>query len=140
MLEYKRCRARAGNHSSHAAGRAVPSPARALPAALYRRLSTGEVANPDFLQFAFPPRYHYDILRALDYLRAAGFQPDARIPDAVRVVESKRQADGRWLLDASYDGTATLFRELVGGQSRWNTLRALRVLRWYQRRGFEPMT
>lgn len=111
-----------------------------LQRALYRRLSTGEVANPDFLQFAFPPRYHYDILRALDYLRAAGFQPDARIADAVRVVESKRQADGRWLLDASYDGIATLFRELVGGQSRWNTLRALRVLRWHERQGFEPTT
>ncbi|HLH32364.1 MAG TPA: hypothetical protein VKY31_14255 [Terriglobia bacterium] len=112
-----------------------------LQRALYRRLSTGEVANPEFLQFAFPPRYHYDVLRALDYLRAAGFQPDARIADAVRVVESKRQADGRWLLDASYDATpATLLRESVGGQSRWNTLRAVRVLRWYERRGFEPAT
>ena len=112
-----------------------------LQRALYRRLSTGEVANPGFLQFAFPSRYHYDVLRALDYLRAAGFQPDARIADAVRVVESKRQADGRWLLDAIYDETpATLLRESVGGQSRWNTLRAIRVLRWYERRGFEPAT
>jgi hypothetical protein len=100
-----------------------------LERALYRRLSTGKVARPEFLQFSFPPRYHYDVLRALDYLRAAGRKPDPRIADAVRIVESKRQADGRWLLDARYDETpCTVFRESVGEPSRWITLRALRVL------------
>ncbi len=73
-----------------------------LERALFRRLSTGEVANPAFLKFAFPPRYHYDVLRALDYFRAAGHQPEARVDDAVHLVESRRQADGRWLLDNSY--------------------------------------
>ena len=111
---------------------------------LFRRRSTGEVANPAFLELAFPPRYHYDILRALDYLRAAGVQPDARIADALHVVESKRQApnapvvgtiggqaDGRWLLDRAYDEALALpVGESVGEPSRWNTLRALRVLRW----------
>ena len=102
-----------------------------LERALFRRLSTGEVAHPAFLKFAFPPRYHYDILRALDYLRDAGVQPDARIGDALHVVESRRQADGRWLLDAAYDeALAFPFGESVGEPSRWNTLRALRVLRW----------
>ena len=110
-----------------------------LERALFRRRSTGEVANRAFLEFAFPPRYHYDVLRALDYFRAAGDQPDARISDAVHVIESRRQADGRWLLDGAYDeALAFPFGESVGEPSRWNTLRALRVLRWYERRRLEP--
>src|ERR1700722_12140208 len=102
-----------------------------LKRALFRRLSTGEVANPAFLKFAFPPRYHYDVLRALDYLRDAGVQSDARVGDAMHVVESRRQADGRWLLDDAHDEPLAFpFDESVGEPSRWNTLRALRVLRW----------
>jgi hypothetical protein len=102
-----------------------------LKRALFRRLSTGEVANPAFLRFAFPPRYHYDVLRALDYLRAAGVQPDARVEDALHLVESRRQADGRWLLDdAHHEALAFSLGESAGEPSRWNTLRALRVLRW----------
>jgi hypothetical protein len=110
-----------------------------LERALFRRLSTGEVANPAFLTFAFPPRYHYDVLRALDYLRDAGVQPDGRVRDAVQVVESRRQADGRWLLDDARDDALALpFNESVGEPSRWNTLRALRVLRWYEQAPLEP--
>ena len=106
-----------------------------LERALFRRRSTGEVANPAFLAFAFPPRYHYDVLRALDYLRSAGAEPDPRTADAVRVVENLRQADGRWLLDRSHDEALALaLGESVGQPSRWNTLRALRVLRWHERR------
>jgi len=102
-----------------------------LERGLFRRRSTGEVANAAFLNFAFPPRYHYDVLRALDYLRNAGIQADARIEDALQVVESRQQKDGRWLLDRAHDESlAFKFRELVGEPSRWNTLRALRVLRW----------
>jgi hypothetical protein len=98
---------------------------------LFRRRSTGEVANPAFLRFAFPPRYHYDVLRALDYLRAAGVQPDGRVADALHLVESRRQADGRWLLDdAHHEALAFSLGESAGEPSRWNTLRALRVLRW----------
>ena len=105
---------------------------------LFRRRSTGEVADPAFLELAFPPRYHYDVLRALDYLRAAGAQPDARMSDAVKVIESKRLSDGRWLLDRAYDEALAIpVGETVGEPSRWNTLRALRVLRWYERRGFD---
>lgn len=102
-----------------------------LERGLFRRCSTGEVANPAFLKFAFPPRYHYDVLRALDYFRAAGVRPDARMSDALQIVESRRQADGRRLLDHAYDeALAFPFNESVGEPSRWNTLRALRVLRW----------
>lgn len=109
-----------------------------LKRGLFRRLSTGEVANPEFLELAFPPRYHYDVLRALDYFRAAGVHdnvpPDPRVADALRVVESKRQAGGRWLLDRAYvEALALPFGESVGEASRWNTLRALRVLRWCER-------
>ena len=105
-----------------------------LKRALYRRLSTGETVNPQFLEFAFPPRYHYDVLRALDYFRNAQLHSDARIRDAVRTVESRRQADDRWLLDRSYhQGIAVSLAESVGEPSWWNTLRALRVLRWHSR-------
>ena len=98
---------------------------------LYRRLSTGEVVNPEFLQFAFPPRYHYDVLRALDYFRAGGSTPDPRMREAIDIVQRKRLADGRWPLDATYDESlAVTLEEAVGQPSRWNTLRALRVLRW----------
>jgi len=109
-----------------------------LERGLFRRRSTGEVANPAFLELAFPPRYHYDILRALDYFRAAAVtdsnvEPDNRISEAVHFIESRRQADGRWLLDRAYDEALALpFGESAGEPSRWNTLRALRVLRWYR--------
>ena len=102
-----------------------------LKRSLFRRQSTGEVANAEFLQLAFPPRYRYDILRALDYFRAAGAPPDARMADAVSFIETKRQPDGRWLLDRSYDETITTpLAEIVAEPSRWITLRALRILRW----------
>jgi hypothetical protein len=105
-----------------------------LERSLFRRRSTGEVAHPSFLTFAFPPRYTYDVLRALDYFRAVGVRPEARMEEAVEVVESRRQADGRWLLDRTHvEALAFPLDESVGEQSRWNTLRALRVLRWYGR-------
>src|SRR5262245_35146960 len=108
-----------------------------LERGLFRRRSTGEVANPDFLELAFPPRYHYDVLRALDYFRSAAELnggPDARMSDAVHFVESKRQADGRWLLDRAYDEALALqLGEQVSEPSRWNTLRALRVSQWWER-------
>src|SRR5262245_45275781 len=104
---------------------------------LFRRRSTREVASPAFLTFGFPPRYEYDVLRALDYFRAAGARPEARMDDALRVVESRQQADGGWLLDRAHEESLALplpFGESVGRPSRWNTLRALRVLRWYDGR------
>jgi hypothetical protein len=106
-----------------------------LERGLFRRRSTGEFAHPEFLELAFPPRYHYDVLRALDYFRNAysHVQPDARITDAVHFIESRRQSDGRWLLDRAYDEALPLpVGESVGAPSQWNTLRALRVLRWYE--------
>jgi hypothetical protein len=116
-----------------------------LERGLLRRRSTGELAHPAFLELAFPPRYHYDILRALDYFRNAGadsdVRPDARIREAVHIIETRRQADGRWLLDRSYDeALAVPTGESVGDPSRWNTLRALRVVRWYQQPHHQPVS
>lgn len=129
LLEYERA---SGGAPEVAAARRRGE-AYLLDRALFRRRSTGEVANPEFLELAFPPRYHHDILRALDHLRNAGAAPDARVDEAVRILEGKRQADGRWLLERSYDESLDLpFQESVGEPSRWNTLRALRVLRWYE--------
>lgn len=106
-----------------------------LERGMFRRLSTGAVASAEFLELAFPPRYHYDILRGLDYLRAAGGGPDARIRDAVALIEGRCEADGRWALDRAYDeALAVMTDEVVGEPSRWNTLRAMRVLKWCGRR------
>lgn len=99
---------------------------------LLRRLSTGDVIEPAWTQFAFPPLWHYDVLRALDYLRAAGVPPDVRVEEAVAIVRERRQGDGRWRLDVRHRDT--LYEELagpVGEPNRWITLRALRVLDWY---------
>jgi len=104
-----------------------------LERSLFRRKSTGEVADPGYLEFAFPYYWHYDVLRALDYFRRSGADPDPRMTEAVDLVRSKRQADGRWLLDHVYPGRVWFGFESPGTPSRWNTLRALRVLEWYDK-------
>jgi hypothetical protein len=102
---------------------------------LLRRKSTGEVVDPAYLQFSFPTRWHYDVLRALEYFRAAGDPPDPRIDEAVELLRSKRQADGTWLLENTHPGAIHFALDDGDGRpSRWNTLRALRVLRWYDQR------
>lgn len=100
---------------------------------LFRSHRTGAVINPVFLRLAFPPRWHYDILRALDYFRAVDAPPDERHADAVAVLRSKQLPDGRWKLNYSFPGREYFVLERVGAPSRWNTLRALRVLRWWER-------
>lgn len=103
-----------------------------LERSLFRRRSTGEVADPAYLTFSFPPRWHYDVLRGLEHFRAAGREPDPRLDDAVALVRSKRQPDGTWLLENTHPGAVHFPLEDGDGRpSRWNTLRALRVLRWY---------
>jgi hypothetical protein len=102
---------------------------------LLRRLSTGHIIEPAWTRFAFPTLWHYDVLRALEYLRAADVPPDARVEEAVAIVLERRQGDGRWLLDLRHRDT--LHEELggtVGAANRWITLRALRVLAWHARR------
>jgi hypothetical protein len=101
---------------------------------LFRRKSTGEVVNPDWLQFSFPTRWHYDVLRALEYFRAAGDPPDPRVGEAIDRLRAKQQPDGTWRLENTHPGKVHFALEAGDGlPSRWNTLRALRVLRWYER-------
>ena len=107
-----------------------------LERGLFRRKSTGEVVRPAYLEFAFPYYWHYDVLRALDYFRRSGAKPDPRMAEAVDVVRSKRQPDGRWMLDRIHSGQVHFDLEGgVGKPSRWNTLRALRVLEWWNGTG-----
>jgi hypothetical protein len=99
---------------------------------LMRRKSTGEVVNPAWLQFSFPTRWHYDALRALEYFRSVGDVPDPRMEEAIELLRSKRQPDGTWLLENTHPGKVHFALEDGDGRpSRWNTLRALRVLSWY---------
>ncbi len=102
-----------------------------LERGLMHRLSTGELIDPDFTLFAFPPRWHYDVLRGLDYFRTALSEPDEQCAEAIDLVISKRSDDGRWLLENTYPGFVHFeIDEGDGKPSRWNTLRAMRVLRW----------
>ena len=102
-----------------------------LERSLFRRKSTGEVVNQEYLDFAFPYYWHYDVLRALDYFRRSRAEPDPRMAAAIETVRSKRQPDGRWLLDRVHPGRVHFALESAGEPSRWNTLRALRVLDWW---------
>jgi hypothetical protein len=106
---------------------------------LSRRRSTGEVIERDrkgdgvWTRFAFPTWWHYDMLRGLEYLRDAGVTPDERVAEAIELVASKRDHDGRWPLETQYPGVMPVeVDQGVGRPSRWITLRALRVLRWYE--------
>ncbi|MET0410430.1 MAG: hypothetical protein ABW217_04000 [Polyangiaceae bacterium] len=103
---------------------------------LLRRLSTGEIIQPTWSELSFPPLWHYDVLRALDYLRAAGLQPDERVQEALAIVRDRRQESGRWLLDRLHkDSLHDDIAGVVGAPNRWVTLRALRVLDWASHRG-----
>jgi hypothetical protein len=103
-----------------------------LERGLLRRLSTGEEIDPAWTQFSFPTGYHYDVLRGLEYLRSAGIAADARMAEAIDLVMSKRDAEGRWPLENVHpDELEAEPGAVEGGPSRWNTLRALRVLGWY---------
>ena len=103
-----------------------------LERGLFRRRSTGDVVDPAYLQLSFPYYWHYDVLRALDYFRGSGAAPDPRMTEAVEVVRSARRPDGRWSLDRIHPGRVLVdLEDGEGAPSRWNTLRALRVLAWW---------
>jgi hypothetical protein len=108
---------------------------------LFHRRSTGEVIERDrkggaaWTRFAFPTWWHYDVLRGLEYLRRAGVAPDDRLAEAIDLVASKRDDDGTWPLETQYAGKMPVEMDQGEGRSsRWNTLRALRVLNWYSAR------
>jgi hypothetical protein len=99
---------------------------------MFRSLRTGEVIKKRWLRFSFPTFWHYDVLRGLDYLRNAEIKPDDRVGEAIETVIERRHQNGRWPLNLLHPEKIPLEMDTdVGRASRWNTLRALRVLRWY---------
>jgi len=98
---------------------------------LYRSHRTDEVISDAWTVFHFPPRWHYDVLRGLDHLQDAGAVPDQRAADAVELVRARRRPDGRWAKGPQYSGDTFFTLEPGRMPGRWNTLRALRVLRWW---------
>ena len=136
LLEYER----AGNGTPVVTEARLRGQEYLLERRLFRRRSTGQVIERDrkghgsWTRFAFPTWWHYDVLRGLEYLRSAGVTPDERVAEAIELVASKRDSDGRWPLETRYPGVMPVETdESEGRPSRWNTLRALRVLRWYDR-------
>jgi len=105
---------------------------------LFRSHRTGEIIKPIFTRFAFPPRWHYDILRALDYFQATAAPRDQRLAEAIEIVRKGQREDGRWSLQHAYKGKTYFELERLGAPSRWNTLRALRVLKWWDRAKPDP--
>ena len=129
LLEYER----ANGTAAEVTAARVRAHEYLLERRMFRKLSTGEVIDSAFTEFSYPPYWHYDVLRGLDYLRAAGVEPEARVSEAIELVQSKRDAEGRWPLENPHPGRMHFaMDEGEGKPSRWNTLRALRVLRWQQ--------
>jgi hypothetical protein len=128
LLEYEL----AGESSAQVTDARLRGQEYLLERRLFRRRTTGEVIDPAWTRFSFPAWWHYDVLRGLEYLRRAGAAPDERVAEAIELVESKCDGDGRWPLENQHSGTmAVEVDEGEGRPSRWNTLRALRVLDWY---------
>lgn len=100
---------------------------------MFRRLSTGEIVDRTWTRFAFPTMWHYDVLRGLEYLRNANIKPDERVTEAIEVVKARRHQNGRWPMNHLHrDRLGFVPEPDTGRASRWNTLRAMRVLKWYE--------
>jgi len=128
LLEYER----AGRKSAAVKRARKKAENYLLERGMFRSLRTGEAINKRWLRFSFPMFWHYDVLRGLDYLRSAGIKPDRRVGEAIEAVIERRHQNGRWPLNLLHSEYLPLEMETgVGSASRWNTLRALRVLRWY---------
>jgi hypothetical protein len=99
---------------------------------LFKSDHTGQIIDQKFTKLSFPYRWHYDLLRGLDYFARVGQPRDPRLQDAIDVLHERRRKDGRWPVQQKYPGKVFFDMEQPGGPSRWNTLRALRVLRWWE--------
>jgi hypothetical protein len=128
LLEYER----AGRKSAAVTRARKLAENYLLERGMFRSLRTGQIINKRWLRFSYPTHWHYDVLRGLDYLRNAGIKPDSRVNEAIGVVIERRHQNGRWPLNLLHPEQIPLRMETeVASASRWNTLRALRVLRWY---------
>lgn len=129
LLEYER----AGRKSAGLTKARKRAENYLLERRMLRSLRTGQVIERRWLRFSFPTFWHYDVLRGLDYLRNAGVKPDRRVREAIEIVIQRRHQNGRWPLNLRHKERIPLEMEIdVGRASRWNTLRALRVLSWYK--------
>ena len=129
LLEYER----AGRKSAAVSKARKRAEDYLLERRMLRSLRTGKVISKRWLRFSFPAFWHYDVLRGLDYLRNVGIKPDSRVGEAIEVVIQRRHQNGRWPMNLLHPEYIPLKIETdVGRASRWNTLRALRVLRWYK--------
>jgi hypothetical protein len=102
---------------------------------LFRSDKTGQVIRDEFTRLAYPYRWHYDMLRGLEYFARVGAERDPRLAEAIELLVSRRQDDGRWPNQYKYAGQVFFDMEKQGKGSRWNTLRALRVLKWWEQAG-----
>jgi hypothetical protein len=128
LLDYER----AGRKSSAVTNARKKAEDYLLKRHMFRSLRTGEVIDKRWLRFAFPTFWHYDVLRGLDYLRNAEIELDSRVREAVEIVIQRSHQNGRWPLNLVHPEHVPLQMETGAGRaSRWNTLRALRVLRWF---------
>ncbi len=130
LLEYER----AGRKSAAVSRARKRAENYLIERRMFRSLRTGEVIDKRWLRFSFPAFWHYDVLRGLDYLRNAGIKPDRRVREAIEIVIQRRHQNGRWPLNLIHPEHIPLEMEIsVGSASHWNTLRALRVLGWYNK-------
>lgn len=100
---------------------------------LYKSDKTGKIIDEKMTRFPFPCRWRYDVLRALDYFQDAKTKYDSRMDDALELLLKKRNCERKWLLQAKYPGQVHVELETPGKPSRWNTLRAMRVFKHYQK-------
>ncbi len=99
---------------------------------LFKSDKTGEIIHPNFTLLSYPHRWYYNVLRGLAYFARVSAPYDERLQDAIDLLKSRRRSDGTWPVQHKYPGRSFFDMEKVGGPSRWNTLRALRVLRWWE--------
>ena len=98
---------------------------------LYKSDKTGKIIKPQFTRFSFPPRWYYDVMKALDFMQKINAPKDKRFNDAINLLIKKQTKEGLWKLQAKHQGKVFFEMEKVGEPSRWNTLRALRILKWW---------
>ena len=106
---------------------------------LFRSHRTGKVINEQWTLLSYPPRWHYDVLRGLDYFGRAGAKRDPRLKESIDLLISRRRPDGRWPVQHKHPALVYFDMEKTGGPSRWNTLRALRVLKWWDQEAFQGL-
>ena len=99
-----------------------------------------KVSKPGWLRFGFPLMYQTDALEILGILTDLGYS-DERMQEAIDIVISKQDAQGRWKLENTFNGQLLVDIERKGKPSKWVTLNALRVLKRYyegQANGIRP--